>query len=156
MLRDDITRSLKESMKTGDKVATSTLRLILAAIKDREIAARGKGGDDADGGISDQDILSVLQTMVRQRGDSIEMYEKGGRADLVEQETREIEIIQSFLPRQMSADEIAAAVAAVVADTGASGLKDMGRAMAALRERHAGCMDFGAASALLKDRLNAG
>jgi len=156
MLRDDITRAMKESMKSGDKVATSALRLILAALKDREIAARGKGGDESDGGISDQEILSVLQTMVRQRNDSIEMYEKGGRDDLVEQEKREIEIIQSFLPQQMSAEEIAAAVAAVIADTGASGLKDMGKAMGALRERHAGRMDFGAASALLKEKLNAG
>jgi uncharacterized protein len=155
MLRDDITQALKIAMKGKDKIGTSTLRLIMAAIKDREIAARGKGDHDSEG-LSDQEILSVMQTMVRQRHESIKMYEQGGRDDLVDQEKQEIAIIQGFLPKQMSAEKMTAAVAAVIAETGACGLKDMGRTMALLRERHAGQMDFGAASALLKERLNAG
>ena len=155
MLRDEITQALKTAMKGKDKIGTSTLRLIMAAIKDREIAARGKGDSDGEG-ISDQEIQTVMQTMVRQRLESIKLYEQGGRDDLADQEKREIAIIQGFLPQPMSAEKMAEAVAAVIAETGASGLKDMGRTMALLRERHAGRMDFGAASALLKERLNAG
>ena len=131
----------------------------MAAIKDREIAARGKGagGGDSDGeGVSDQEILSVMQTMVRQRHESIKMYEQGGRDDLVDREKQEIGIIQGFLPLPMSAEKMTEAVAAVLAETGASSLKDMGRTMALLRERQAGQMDFAAASAMLKERLNAG
>ena len=155
MLRDEITQALKTAMKGKDKIGTSTLRLIMAAIKDREIAARGKGGGDGEG-ISDQEIQTVMQTMVRQRHDSIKLYEQGGRDDLADQEKREIAIIQGFLPQPLSDEKMAEAVAAVIAETGASSLKDMGRTMALLRERHAGQMDFGAASALLKERLNAG
>ncbi len=155
MLRDEITQALKTAMKGKDKIGTSTLRLIMAAIKDREIAARGKGGGDGEG-ISDQEIQTVMQTMVRQRHDSIKLYEQGGRDDLADQEKREIAIIQGFLPQPLSDEKMAEAVAAVSAETGASSLKDMGRTMALLRERHAGQMDFGAASALLKERLNAG
>ena len=127
----------------------------MAAIKDREIAARGKGDSDGEG-VSDQEILSVMQTMVRQRHESIKMYEQGGRDDLVDREKQEIGIIQGFLPLPMSAEKMTEAVAAVLAETGASSLKDMGRTMALLRERHAGQMDFAAASAMLKERLNAG
>lgn len=157
MLRDDITQSLKTAMKGQDKIATSTLRLILAAIKDRDIAARGKGERDGDGnGVSDQEILAVLQTMVRQRQESIKLYEQGGREDLAGQERQEIAIIEGFLPKQMSGEEVAAAVEAVIAETGADSLKDMGRTMALLRERHAGQMDFGKASALIKTRLTGG
>ena len=155
MLRDEITQALKTAMKGKDKIGTSTLRLIMAAIKDREIAARGKGDGDGEG-ISDQEIQTVMQTMVRQRLESIKLYEQGGRDDLADQEKREIAIIQGFLPQPMSNEKMAEAVAAVIAETGASSLKDMGRTMALLRERHAGRMDFGAASALLKERLNAG
>ena len=142
-------------MKGKDKIGTSTLRLIMAAIKDREIAARGKGDSDGEG-ISDQEIQTVMQTMVRQRLESVKLYVQGGRDDLADQEKREIAIIQGFLPQPMSNEKMAEAVAAVIAETGASSLKDMGRTMALLRERHAGQMDFGAASALLKERLNAG
>jgi len=159
MLRDDITQALKIAMKGKDKIGTSTLRLIMAAIKDREIASRGKGngsGDNDGDGVSDQEILSVMQTMVRQRHESIRMYEQGGRDDLVDREKQEIVIIQGFLPQQMSDEKMTNAVAAVLAETGASSLKDMGRTMALLRERHAGQMDFAAASAMLKERLNAG
>ncbi len=155
MLRDDITQALKIAMKGKDKIGTSTLRLIMAAIKDREIAARGKGDSDGEG-VSDQEILSVMQTMVRQRHESIKMYEQGGRDDLVDREKQEIGIIQGFLPLPLSAEKMTEAVAAVLAETGASSLKDMGRTMALLRERHAGQMDFAAASAMLKERLNAG
>jgi hypothetical protein len=155
MLRDDITQALKIAMKGKDKIGTSTLRLIMAAIKDREIAGRGKVDNDGEG-VSDQEILSVMQTMVRQRHESIKMYEQGGRDDLVDQEKQEIVIIQGFLPQQMSAEKMTEAVAAVLAETGASSLKDIGRTMGLLRERHAGQMDFAAASALLKERLNAG
>lgn len=150
MLRDDISSALKDSMKAKDQVATSTLRLILAAIKDRDIAARGSGGAD---GIGDDDVMKVLQTMIKQRHDSIEMYEKGNRPELAKKEAEEIDIIRRFLPEQMSEDEIAAAVAATVDSLGASSLKDMGPAMGHLRENFAGRMDFGKASALLKQKL---
>lgn len=152
MLRDDISHALKESMKAKDQRMTSTLRLIMAAIKDRDIAARGDGNAD---GISDDDIMKVLQTMIKQRRDSIEMYEKGNRPELAKQEADEIEIIGGFLPEQMSDDEIEAAVASIIDELGAANLKDMGRTMGHLREHYAGRMDFGKASALLKKRLGA-
>lgn len=152
MLREDINQALKSAMKAKDQRATSTLRLILAAIKDRDIAARGQGNPD---GISDADVMKVLQTMVKQRQESIELYHKGGRQDLVEQESQEIRIIRDFLPEQMSEAETAAAVAETARELGASGLKDMGRTMAALRERYAGRMDFAKASAQLKNLLGA-
>lgn len=153
MLRDDINQALKDAMKAKDARAVSTLRLILAAIKDRDIAARGEGNAE---GIGDAEVMKVLETMVKQRRESIALYAKGGRQDLVEQETAEIGIIQRFLPEQMSEDEIAAAVEGAVAELGAVSLKDMGRTMAYLRERYAGRMDFAKAGALLKARLGAG
>lgn len=153
MLRDDIGQALKTAMKAKDQRAVSTLRLILAAIKDRDIAARGQGNPD---GIDDAEVMKVLQTMVKQRHDSIALYQKGGRQDLVEQETGEIGIIEGFLPAQMTDAAIAAAVEAAVLELEASALKDMGRTMAHLRERYAGQMDFARAGALLKARLGAG
>jgi len=150
MLRDDINESLKFAMKAKNKRAVSTLRLIMAAVKDRDVAARGKGNAE---GISDGDVMQVLQTMVRQRQDSIKLYEQGGRQDLVEQETEETAIIRGFLPEPMDEAAIAAAVDAAVTETGATGLKDMGRAMGLLRQGYAGRMNFGAASAMLKQRL---
>jgi len=150
MLRDEFSAALKEAMKAKDQRATSTIRLIMAAVKDRDIAARGDGNAE---GIGDADVMRVLQTMVKQRQESIAMYEQGGRQELADQEAEEIEIIRRFLPEQMSDDEIAAAVAAVIAETGAATLKDMGPTMAALRERYTGRMDFGKASAVLKQRL---
>jgi len=152
MLRNEINDALKSEMKGKNAIAVSTIRLIIAAIKDRDIAARSKGNED---GISDAEILQVLQTMVRQRHDSIALYKKGGRQDLADQEAHEIRVIESFLPRQLSADEMASAVDHVVAETGATSIKDMGKAMGALRARYAGQMDFGKASALLKERLSA-
>lgn len=153
MLRDDISQALKTAMKAKDQRVTSTLRLIMAAVKDRDIASRGNGSAD---GISDDEIMKVMQTMIKQRHDSIQMYEKGNRPELAEQEAEEIEIIRSFLPEQMSEEAIEAAVASVIDELGATSLKDMGRTMGHLRETYAGRMDFGKASALLKQRLGAG
>ena len=151
MLRDRLSETLKSSMKEKKPVAVSTLRLILTAIKDRDIAARSKGVDD---GISDTDILQVLQTMVRQRHDSIEMYTQGNRPELAAREAEEITVIEGFMPRQLGDAEIKAAIVSVIEDTGASSIKDMGKAMGALRERFAGQMDFGKASAMLKAQLS--
>ncbi len=153
MLRDEISLALKGAMKAKKPKSVSTLRLILAAIKDRDIAARGAGNPD---GISEEEVMKVLQTMVKQRQESITFYEKGDRSDLVKQESEEIKIIQEFLPEQMSEGEVFIAVTAAVDKLDAKNLKDMGRMMAFLRENYAGCMDFGKASALLKKRLGGG
>ena len=152
MLRDRLRDALKSSMKEKKPVAVSTLRLILTAVKDRDIAARSKGNDD---GISDVDILQVLQTMVRQRHESIAMYTQGNRPELAAREAEEITVIEGFMPRQLDEAEIAAAIAAAIDETGAGSIKDMGKAMGVLRERFAGQMDFGKASAELKARLTA-
>ena len=151
MLRDQLSEALKNAMRAQEKRRTTTLRLILAAIKDRDIAGRENGSRDL---VGDEEILQLLQKMVRQRRESIETFEQGGRLELAEQEREEIEIIEDFLPKQMNEAEIAAAVDAVVADLGAAGVKDMGRVMAALRERYPGTMDFGKASAAAKQRLS--
>lgn len=153
MLRERIRDELKAAMRAKDARAISTLRLIIAALKDRDIAARGGDGDDS--GISEDDILKMLQTMVRQRRDSIELYEKGGRLELAEREAEEIAIIERFLPEQLDDAAIRDAVTSTVADLGASGLKDMGKVMAALRERYSGQMDFGKASGIVKETLAA-
>ena len=150
MLRQRLNDSLKTAMKAKDQVAVSTLRLILTAVKDRDIAARNKGVDD---GISDADILQVLQTMIRQRHESIALYRQGNREELAEQEEREIQVIEGFLPRQLSEAEMTDAIRSVIEETGAGSIKDMGKAMGALRERYAGQMDFGKASAALKAAL---
>ena len=152
MLREKLNETLKSALKSGNKRAVSTVRLILTAIKDRDIAARGKGNPE---GISEQDILQVLQTMVKQRQESIKLYEQGNRPELVQQEQEEIAIIETFLPRRMSDAEMADAIKAVAAELGEGGLKAMGRGMALLRERYAGQMDFTKASAMLKDVLTA-
>lgn len=151
MLRDQLSDALKDAMRAKEKRRTSTLRLILAAIKDRDIAARGQGNMD---GVSDDEILEILSKMVRQRGESIETYEEAGRLELAEQEREEIVIIQDFLPRQMREDEIEEAVQGQIEELGASNLKDMGRVMSALKERYAGHMDFGRASAHAKQTLS--
>ncbi len=153
MLRERLSENLKTAMKDRDPRSVSTIRLILTAIKDRDIAARGKGNAE---GISEQEIMQVLQTMVRQRHESITLYEQGGRLELAEQEAEEIVIIETFLPRQLGDDEIVAAIRAAVTEVGASTIKDMGRTMAVLRERFAGQMDFAKASAVLKQELGAG
>lgn len=151
MLRQEISEALKTAMKAKDRRATSTLRLILAALKDREIAARGEGDDDSS--IADDAILDMLQKMIRQRHDSIAYFEKGNRPDLVAQETEEIVIINRFLPKQMDEAEITQAIGAVVEELGATTIKDMGRIMGALKERYAGRMDFAKAAQRAKVRL---
>ena len=153
MLREQLNEALKTAMKAKNKCAVSTLRLILAAIKDRDIAARGQGNAE---GINEDDILKVLQTMVRQRQDSIKMYRQGGRQDLVDQETEETGIIQGFLPEQMDVAAIAKAVDDAVSATGAGGLKEMGQVMAWLRGNFAGRMDFAEASKAAKQKLGGG
>lgn len=150
MFRTRLNEALKDAMKARDQGAVSTLRLILAALKDRDIAARTKGKSD---GIGDDEILDLLQKMVRQRQDSIEMYQKGGRQDLVDKEGAEIEVIERFLPQQLDESEIRGAVGEVIGELEASSIKDMGRVMGELKQRYAGRMDFGKASALVKEQL---
>jgi hypothetical protein len=151
MLREKIDAALKAAMKARDeKLRVSTLRLITAAIKDRDIAARA---EDRCGGVTDEEILAILQKMVKQREDSAAQFEKGGRAELAAQERGEILVIREFLPRQLSEPEIESAVSGVISELGACGLKDMGRCMGALKERYAGSMDFGRAGAMVKKAL---
>jgi uncharacterized protein len=150
IMRTALSDALKTAMKEKETLAVSTLRLIHAALKDRDIAARAKGNSD---GISDDEILGLLQSMIKQRRESIEAYKKGNRMELAEQEAGEIAVIERFLPQQMSADEMAEAVGAVITELEAATLKDMGKVMAALKERHPGSMDFGKASAMVKERL---
>lgn len=150
MLRTQLSDALKESMKTKNERGVSTLRLILAALKDRDIAARSKGNYD---GISEDEIRSMLQGMIKQRRESIALYEQGGRCELAQQETEEIAIIESFLPKQLGDAEVAQAVKAVIAETGAQGIKDMGKVMAVMKQRYAGQMDFAKASAAVKQLL---
>ena len=150
MFRSQLSDALKDAMRAKEACAVSTLRLILAALKDRDIAARGKGNSE---GIGDDDILELLQKMVRQRRESIELFEKGDRQDLADKEAEEIEVIQRFLPKQLDPDQVRGAVQEVIEELEAATIKDMGRVMAALKERHAGRMDFGKASALVKERL---
>ncbi len=151
MLRTRLSDALKTAMKGKDGRSVSTLRLILAALKDRDIAARGKGNQD---GVSDDEVLGLLQSMIKQRRESIEHYEKGGRMELAQGEAEEIAVIEGFLPEQMSEDEIATVITGVLGEVGAESLKDMGKVMTALKEQFAGQMDFGKASAMVKERLS--
>ncbi len=151
MLREKFDEALKTAMKARDeKVRVSTLRLINAAIKDRDIAARASDRCD---GVTDDEILAILTKMVKQREDSAVAFEKGSRLDLAEQERAEIAVIKEYLPKQMTDDEISGAVKGVITELEASGLKDMGKCMAALKARHSGAMDFGRAGALMKQAL---
>lgn len=150
MIRDDIKAALVEAMKAGDKPKTATIRLIQAAIKNRDIEARtGKAP-------SDDDVLvtEVLQKMVKQRRESIDLYVKGGRQELADAEAAEVVVIEAFLPQQMGEAETAAAIEAIKTELGASSVKDMGRVMAALKERHAANLDMSKASALVKAALS--
>ena len=149
-LRERITNGLKDAMREKDAARLSTLRLINAAIKDQDIAARGAGMTE---GVDDGEILAILAKMVKQRIDSANVYEEGGRLELAEKERAEIKVIEGFLPRQLSEAEIAAAIDAAIDQTGASSIRDMGRVMGALKAAYAGQMDFGAAGALIKERL---
>jgi uncharacterized protein YqeY len=148
-MRDKINDDLKAAMKAGDKERVGTLRLINAAIKSADIEARPSGKDK----ISDADILSVLAKMVKQRRDSIEQFNAGGRPELAEKEQAEIAVIEGYLPKQMGEAEVKGAIAAIIKETGAAGPKDMGKVMAALKAKYAGQMDFGKASALTKTLL---
>ena len=151
-LREDIASAMKEAMKAKDQAALATLRLISAALKDRDIAARGNGNQD---GISDDEILSMLQTMIKQRHESAKMYRDGNRPELAESEEAEIAIITGFLPEQLGAVEVDAAIAAAIESSGAASIKDMGQVMAHLKANHAGQMDFSAASQAVKSALMA-
>ena len=151
MLREQIDTALKSAMKAKDlKLRVTTLRLINAAIKDRDIAARGEDRCD---GASEDEILAILTKMVKQREESATAFENGGRPELAEQERAEIEVIREFLPRQLSAEEIKSAVADVIKEHDAAGLKDMGKCMGTLKERYTGSMDFGQAGKLVKESL---
>jgi len=151
MLRQRLNDALKAAMLAKDARKVSTVRLILAALKDRDIAARSRNVMD---GIGDDEILQMLQGMMKQRRESISMYEQGGRLELAQQEAEEIAIIETFLPRQFDEAEMTDAIRDVIAETGAAGLKDMGRVMAVLRERFPGQMDFGKASPIVKQQLS--
>ena len=148
-LRDRLQTELKNAMKAREADRLSALRLINAAIKDREIAARGEGTGD----LTDADLMAILGKMVKQRQESARVYEEGGRLELAEKELNEIRVIEEFLPRQLSTDEVEAAITAAMAETGATGIRDMGRVMATLKARHTGQMDFAAAGAAIKARL---
>lgn len=150
-LRTQFNDSLKDAMRAKDQRAVSTIRMILAGLKDRDIDARGRGVTD---GIDDAGILSMLQGMVKQRTESAAMYEQGGRPELAQQEREEIAVVERYLPRQMSEEEVAAAIDAIVTELGAVSIKDMGKVMAELRARHAGQMDFAKAGGLVKARLS--
>jgi uncharacterized protein len=149
MLRDDINKALTEAMKAKNERAVSTLRMVNAGLKNADIEARGSGKPP----LGDAELLSLLQKMIKQRQESIELYQKGNRADLVKQEQEEIAIISGYLPKQMSEAEMAAAIDSAIAETGASSMKDMGKVIGALRGKYAGRMDFGKASALVKAKL---
>ena len=150
MLRDRFTDELKTAMKAGDKTRLSTIRLIQAALKDRDIEARGQGK----GPISDEEILALLPKMVKQRQESIAIYDANGRPELAAGERDEVAVLADFLPQPLGEAEVAAAIDAAIAETGAGSVKDMGRVIAALRAQHAGRMDFGKASGLVKERLS--
>ena len=151
MLRDQINDAVKQAMKAQDKLRLSTLRLMNAAIKNAEIDARTGAGP-----LTDDDVLGLLQKMIKQREDSVALYEQGGRKELADQERGEIEIIRGFLPQQMSEAEAKAAIAEIIKQTGAQGIKDMGKVMATLKQAYAGRMDFGRASGLVKGLLAGG
>jgi len=150
MIRDTIKAALTGAMKAGDKPRVGTLRLVQAALKNRDIELRGSADPPAD----DMLVTEVLQKMIKQRRESIAMYEQGGRAELAAAEAAEIAVIEEFLPRQMSDAELAAALDAIVAETGASSVRDMGRVMALVKERHAGEVDLGKASQAVKAQLS--
>ena len=149
MLRDDINKALTEAMKAKNERAVSTLRMVNSALKNADIEARGAGKPP----LGDAEVLSLLQKMIKQRQESVELYKQGGRADLVRQEEEEIAIISAYLPKQMSEPEMKAAIEAAVKETGAAGMKDMGKVIGILRGKYAGQMDMARASAMVKAQL---
>jgi uncharacterized protein len=149
MLRQQFTDAMKTAMKAGDKTTLNAVRLMMSDLKYADVEARTAGRTEA----SDADILARLQKMIKQRQDSIAMFQQGGRADLAANEQSEIDVIQTFLPKQMGEDEVKAAIAAAIASTGAASMKDMGKVVSELRAKFAGQMDFGKASGLVKAAL---
>lgn len=152
MLRERFTAEMKEAMKAGEKGKLGAIRLIQAALKDKDIEARGNGKEP----LSDEEILALLQKMVKQRQESITMYEQGGRTELAQQEKDEVAVITSYLPQQMDEAETKAAIQAAITETGAASMKDMGKVVGVLRGKYAGRMDFAKASGLVKDMLPKG
>ncbi|MBW9115385.1 GatB/YqeY domain-containing protein [Rhizobium cauense] len=150
MLRDQLAAALKDAMKSKNAERLSTVRLIQAAIKDRDIANRGAGKEEA----SDDEILQILAKMVKQRDESAKIYEENARPELAAKERAEITVLQDFLPKQLSDAEVRSNIAAIIAEIGAAGPKDMGKVMAVLKERYAGQMDFSKASGAVKEQLN--
>jgi len=150
VLREKINNAVKDAMKSRDERRVSTLRMMNASIQNADIEARGQGKEP----INEADLLSLFQKMIKQRQESAELYDKGGRAELAQQERAEIEIISAYLPKQMSDVEAGAAISAILQEINAQGMKDMGRAMAALKERFSGAMDFGKASGKIKELLS--
>ncbi len=153
-LRDRIGEALKTAMREKDAARLSTLRLINAAIKDRDIAKRGAGGDGADDGVGEDEILQILGKMVKQRHESVRAYEEGGRLELAEQERAEILVVEEFLPKQLDEAETSAAVEAAIAETGATTIRDMGKVMGVLKSKYTGQMDFGTVGPMVKARLS--
>ncbi len=149
MLREDLQNSLKEAMKQRDTKTVDAVRLIIAGQKEKDVEARGKGLEKA----SDADLLAMMQTMIKQRNESIRIYKENNREDLAAKEQSEIDVISRFLPKQMSQAEVETAVKEAITATGAAGIKDMGKVMGALKAKYTGQMDFGAASALIKSLL---
>jgi uncharacterized protein YqeY len=148
-MREKFSSELKAAMKAGEKRRVDTIRMIMAALKDKDIEARGQGKT-----VSGEDILALLQKMVKSRKESLEIYEKAGRTDLATQESEEIAVIHSFLPQQLTDAEVEQAIITAIAETGAASIKDMGRVVGALKGKYAGRMDFGKASALVKEKLS--
>ena len=149
MLREDLQKALRESMLAHDAETTGAVRLIIAGMKEKDVDARGKGAKEA----TEAELLSMMQTMIKQRNDSIKMYMDGNRPELAAKERKEIEIIERFLPKQMSDAEIEAAVRALISETGASSMKDMGKIMGALKSQYAGQLDMGKANGIIKSLL---
>lgn len=149
MLRDAINNAVKEAMKAKEERKLATLRMMNSTIKNADIEARGHGKPQ----LSDEELLGVFQKMIKQRQESVELYEKGGRAELAAQEREEIAVISSYLPKQLSDDEVKAAIATAIKDTGAASMKDMGKVIGALKAKYTGQMDFGKASGLVKAAL---
>ncbi len=150
VLRDDINKALTEAMKAKNERAVSTLRMVNASLKNADIEARGQGKPP----LADAEVLGLLQKMIKQRQESVELYQKGGRADLVKQEQEEIAIITGYLPKQMSDGEMTAAIEAAVKETGAADMKDMGKVIGVLRGKYAGQMDMAKASGMVKAKLS--
>ena len=150
MLREDLQKALKESMLAHDAATTSAVRLIIAGQKEKDVEARGKGAKEA----TDAELMAMMQTMIKQRNESIKMYIDGNRPELAEKEKAEIAVIERFLPKQMSEAEMATAIALIIAETGAASMKDMGKVMGALKAKYAGQLDMGKANGIIKARLS--